>query len=68
MSICTDAFRVPAAAMADMYGLPDFPFVTLPHPIASLTAAQIEVRVGQIMPEVLRILRGTEAAGGAATA
>jgi hypothetical protein len=58
VSVCTDAFIVPARAMADVYGLPDFEFVTIPHPIASLTPAQIERSVQPVIAEVVRILIG----------
>ena len=58
VSICTDAFVVPARAMADVYGLPDFRFLTIPHPIASLSPAQIEANVEPIMADVARILTG----------
>jgi hypothetical protein len=60
VSICTDAFTVPARAMAKVYGFPDFEFVTVPHPVASLTRPQIQERVRQLMPELVRIL-GAEA-------
>lgn len=64
VSICTDSFRVPAQAMAEVYGLPDFQFVTVPHPIASLGAAEIEANVRRVIPEVLGILSGGEVADG----
>ncbi len=56
MSICTDAFVVPARAMAKAYGFPGFEFVTVPHPVASLDEAQIRARVRDLLPELLRIL------------
>jgi hypothetical protein len=56
VSICTDAFRVPARAMAKAYGFPDFEFVTMPHPIASLDLERIRERVRDLLPELLRIL------------
>ncbi len=58
VSICTDAFVVPARAMADVYGVPDFQFVTIPHPIASLTPAQIEANLRPVIAEVVGILVG----------
>ena len=58
VSICTDAFVVPARAMADLYGVPGFEFVTIPHPIASLSPAQIEAGVHPALAEVVRILTG----------
>ena len=56
MSICTDAFVIPARAMADVLGHPDFEFVTIPHPIASLAPAQIEATVQRVVGDVVRIL------------
>ena len=56
VSICTDAFVVPARAMADVLGHPDFEFVTIPHPIASLSPAEIETAVRQVVDDVARIL------------
>ena len=56
VSICTEAFVVPAKAMAGVYGLPDFEFVTIPHPIASLGPSQIEANVRPLIADVVRIL------------
>ena len=56
VSVCTDAFVVPARAMADVLGHPDFEFVTIPHPIASLSPAEIEATVRQVVGDVVRIL------------
>lgn len=56
VSLCTDAFVVPARAMADVLGHPDFEFVTIPHPIASLSPAEIESTVRPAIADVVRIL------------
>jgi hypothetical protein len=56
VSICTDAFIAPAQAMAKVYGFPGYEFVTVPHPVASLDAAQIGARARELLPEALRIL------------
>jgi hypothetical protein len=56
VSICTDSFQVTAQAMAQAYGFPGFEFVSIPHPIASLNEQQIEARVRDAVPEILRIL------------
>ncbi len=56
VSVCTDAFVVPARAMADVLGHPDFEFVTIPHPIASLTPSEIEATVQRVLDDVVRIL------------
>jgi len=56
VSICTDSFVVPARAMADVLGHPDFEFVTIPHPIASLGPAEIEANARLVIADVVRIL------------
>jgi len=42
--------------MAGVYGFPGYEFVTVSHPVASLSEEQIRSRVSDVLPEVLRIL------------
>jgi hypothetical protein len=56
VSICTDAFRVPAEAMAKAYGFPGFEFVLTAHPVASLTLPEVRERVREMAPHILQIL------------
>ncbi len=56
VSICTQPFVPAAQAMAKVYGFSGYQFVTMPHPLASLDESQIEARVADMMPGVLRIL------------
>ena len=56
VSICTEAFRIPAQAMAKAYGFPGFPYVEVPHPVASLNAEGLRQRVEEVLPRVLDIL------------
>jgi hypothetical protein len=42
--------------MATTWGLPDFKFLAMPHPIANLTPAQLDQRAEAILPEVVRLL------------
>ncbi len=56
VSICTDPFVLTAGAMAQNYGFPGFEYVTIPHPEASLSTAQIRDRVRGMLPDLLRIL------------
>jgi hypothetical protein len=55
-SIVTDVFKVTGAAMAKSWGLPDFRFLAMPHPIANLTDAQLDERAAAIVPEVVKLL------------
>jgi hypothetical protein len=55
-SIITDVFKATGAAMARTWGLPDFRFLAMPHPIANLTDAQLDERAKAIVPEVVELL------------
>jgi hypothetical protein len=55
-SIITDVFKVTGRAMARSWGVPDFRFIAMPHPIANLTDAELDQRAAAIVPEVVRLL------------
>ena len=55
-SIITEVFKTTGKAMATTWGLPDFKFLMMPHPIANLTPAQLDQRAEAILPEVVRLL------------
>jgi hypothetical protein len=55
-SIVTDVFKVTGKAMARSWGLPDFRFIAMPHPIANLTPAQLDARAEAVLPEVVKLL------------
>ena len=55
-SIITDVFKVTGEAMARTWGLPDFKFLAMPHPIANLTPAQLDQRAAAIVPQVVQLL------------
>ena len=55
-SIVTDVFVATARAMAEQWGLPDYKFLLMPHPIANLTEAQLDQRAHEITPEVVKLL------------
>ena len=57
-SIVTDVFTVTGIAMARAWGVPDFKFLVMPHPIANLDDAQLDERAEAIAPEVVRLLIG----------
>jgi hypothetical protein len=55
-AIVTDPFEATGRAMAAQWGQPGFPFLTLPHPIANLTDAELEARARALAPQVARLL------------
>jgi hypothetical protein len=55
-SIITDVFIRTGDAMARAWGLKEFRFLNMPHPIANLTGDQLDQRAREIVPEVVRLL------------
>ena len=54
--ICTEPFISSARAMSKLGGIPEYPFVVLPHPLGSLSPEALREKAVQAAPEVLRIL------------
>jgi hypothetical protein len=54
--ICTEPFVSSAKAMSKIGGIPDYPFVVLPHPLGSLEPEALRQLAMQAAPEVLKIL------------
>jgi hypothetical protein len=44
-------------AMARTWGLPDFKFLVMKHPIANLTPQQLDERAEAIVPQVVQLLK-----------
>lgn len=62
-SIITDVFKVTGRAMAKTWGLPDFKFVAMQHPIANLNDKELDQRAAAIVPEVVKLLLEGQAKG-----
>lgn len=56
--ILTDRFAVTGRAMAAVAGLPEYPFATAPHPLSSLTEAEIAQRAALLASSVIQLLTG----------
>jgi hypothetical protein len=56
--ICSDAFRATGDAMAEIQGAPGYRYVTTPHPVAGLTAAQVRERAEAVAAQVMGLLTG----------
>jgi hypothetical protein len=61
-SIVTEVFKVTGRAMARTWGLPEFRFIAIPHPIANLTDAELDQRAAAVVPEVVKLLLEGQAA------
>ena len=55
-SIVTDVFEATGRAMAQAWGVPDYKFLAMPHPIANLSDAQLDQRAREIAPEIVKLL------------
>jgi hypothetical protein len=52
VAIVTTPFRNTGEAMAASWGKPGYPFVDTPHPIANLTAADLDARADALADAV----------------
>jgi len=55
-AICTEPFVSSAKAMSEIRGIPDYPFVVLPHPLGNLSEVRLRERAMQTISDVLQIL------------
>jgi len=64
IAIVTDAFENTAREMAQLWGVPDFQFVSMPHPLANMTSDAIERASARLMDKVIALLlRGQSTPG-----
>jgi hypothetical protein len=56
VAIVTHLFEETGRAMAAAWGVPDFKFLTIPHPIANLTEEELDHRAGEIVPRIIGFL------------
>ena len=55
--IVTDAFESTAKEMAELWGVPEFRFVMMPHPMGSLDADAIAERGAELAEPVVELLQ-----------
>ena len=55
-AIITDVFHATGRAMAEAWGVPDYKYLAMPHPIANLTEEQLDQRAREIVPQVVALL------------
>lgn len=56
VSIVTDLFIETGRAMAQTRGLPNYKFLSMPHPIANLSEQELDQRAREIAPKVVQFL------------
>ena len=55
-AIVTEPFMTTGKVMAELQGFADYPFATVPHPIASLSEDQVTALADAVTPAVERLL------------
>lgn len=55
-SIITDVFESTGRAMAVAWGLPNYKYLAMPHPIANLTEDQLNSRAREMVPQIVDLL------------
>ena len=56
VAIVTEPFTATGKVMAELQGFTDYPFATVPHPVASLSVEQINAVADAVTPAVERLL------------
>jgi hypothetical protein len=57
IGIVTEAFDNTSREMAELWGVPNFRFVKIPHPLASLTPEQVNQRAEELVEKVVTLLK-----------
>jgi len=56
VSIVTEPFRVTGEEMAGSWGVPDYKFLQMPHPIANLSDAALDEQADRLLESVIGLL------------
>jgi len=56
VSIVTEPFRVTGEEMARSWGVPDYRFLAMPHPIANLNEDELDKQADRLLQKVVWIL------------
>jgi len=54
--VITEPFEPTAEAMARLAGMAGYPFVAVPHPFGSLSAAEVRARADQVVDRIEKLL------------
>jgi hypothetical protein len=56
VAVVTEPFIPTARAMAELNGMPDYPFVVVPHPFGSLDEAAVRARAEAVLARIEELL------------
>ena len=62
VSIVTEPFQETGVEMATSWGVPDYRFLLMPHPIANLSDRELEQRADELFPQVEWLLKTGQSA------
>ena len=60
VAVVTEPFTATAAALAELNGMPGYPFVVVPHPFGSLDAVAVWSRADAALTKIEWLLLGEE--------
>ena len=55
-SLITDVFDATGRAMAQAWGLPNYKYLAMPHPIANLTEDELNQRAREMVLQIVELL------------
>jgi sugar/nucleoside kinase (ribokinase family) len=58
VAVVTAPFLATGRAMAELHGMPEYPFVVVPHPFGSLTAEEVQERADAAIDRIEALLLG----------
>jgi hypothetical protein len=56
VAVVTEPFVSTGRALATLNGMPDYPFVIVPHPFGSLAAAEVQARADLALARIEQLL------------
>ena len=63
-TICTDHFTATAQATATVWGVPSYPVLYMPHPLSTLSDAEIQAQAQRLAGQVVRVWLTGQVEGG----
>jgi hypothetical protein len=55
-TICTDHFVATSQATATIWGVPDYPVISMPHPLSTLTDEALHTQGQRLVAPAVRVL------------
>jgi hypothetical protein len=55
-TICTDHFVATGQATAMVWGVPDYPVIYMPHPLSTLSDAELQAAAQSLAEQVVQVL------------